>query len=201
MSRVVLGMSVSLDAIAGGGSEDEFWPVHEAVLSWVFNLRSWRREQGMDGGEDSIDSRVWGENFARIGAQVVGRTMFDFGYEPWGENPPFHTPVFVHTHRPGKSIEKSGGTSYTFVTEGIEAVIKEAKTAAGAKDVLIAGGIQVARAALAAGLVDELQLHVAPVILGFGVRLLDELGSAMKLSNVGTIAGEGAVHLTYDVIH
>jgi dihydrofolate reductase len=200
MGKVVLDMSTSLDGIAGGSSEAEFWTVHEAVLGWVFNLRSWRREQGMEGGEDTLDSRVWGGSFARIGAQVIGRTMFDFGFEPWGENPPFHAPVFVHTHRAGERIEKLGGTSYTFVTDGIEAAIKQAKGAAGEKDVLVAGGIQVARAALAAGVVDQLQLHVAPVILGHGVRLFDEIGGSVKLRNIGTVAGGGAVHLTYEVI-
>ena len=200
MSKVILGMSTSLDGVAGGSNEDEFWPVHEAVLGWVFKLRTWQQAQGMDGGEDSVESRLWGENFARIGAQIVGRTMFDFGYEPWGENPPFHAPVFVHTHRAGERIEKLGGTSYTFVTDGIGAVVEQAKAAAGAKDVLIAGGIQVAQQALAAGLVDELQLHVAPVLLGYGVRLLDAFGDSITLKNTGTVNGEGAVHLTYDVV-
>jgi dihydrofolate reductase len=201
MSKVVLGMSTSLDGIAGGSSEAEFWSVHEAVLGWVFDLRSWRQAQGMDGGEDTVDSRVWAENFERIGAQIVGRTMFDYGYEPWGENPPFHAPVFVHTHGAGERIEKLGGTSYTFVTDGIGAAVEQAKAAAGAKDVLIAGGIQVARVALAAGVVDELQLHIAPVLLNYGVRLFDALGvDPIRLRNTAAVNGEGAVHLTYAVV-
>ena len=200
MSKVVLGMSMSLDGIVGGRDEAEFWSVHESILGWLFNLRSWRHEQGMEGGEDTLDSRVWGGTFARIGAQVIGRTMFDFGFEPWGENPPFHAPVFVHTHRGGERIEKLGGTSYTFVTEGIDAAIKQAKSAAGEKDVLIAGGAQVARVALAAGVVDELQVHVAPVVLGHGVRLFEEIGDSIKLRSTSTVAGDGAVHLTYEVV-
>jgi len=117
MTKVVLGMSMSLDGIAGPKSADaEGMAIFEAVLGWVFPLRSWREQQGMEGGEDSADSRVWADNFARFGSQVVGRTMFDYGYRDWGENPPFHAPVFVLTHRGQQRIGKSGGTSYTFVT-------------------------------------------------------------------------------------
>ena len=201
MSKVLLGMSVSLDGIGGGRDESEFWRVHEAVLGWVFNLRSWRSAQGMDGGEDNVDSGVWDSAFRRIGAQVVGRTMFDYGYEPWGEEPPFHAPVFVHTHRGNERIEKRGGTSYTFVTDGIASAVAQAKAAAGGRDVLIAGGIQVARLALAAGVVDELQLHVAPVLLGHGVPLLAEIGAdPIRLRNTAAVPGESALHLSYDLL-
>jgi dihydrofolate reductase len=200
MSKVVLGMSTSLDGIAGGSSEADFMTVHEAILGWVFDLRSWRQAQGMDGGRDSVDSEVWAEDFERIGAQIVGRTMFDFGFEPWGENPPFHAPVFVHTHRGGAPIEKLGGTTYTFVTDGIGSAVDQARAAAGGKDVLIAGGIQVAQAALQAGLVDEIAIHVAPVLLGRGIPLLDAFGDAIALKSTRVVHGEGAVHLTYDVM-
>jgi dihydrofolate reductase len=100
MTKVVVAMSMSLDGIAGPESADaDGMALFTAILGWQFPLRSWRQEQGMDGGEDSVDSRVWAENFARFGPQVIGRTMFDFGYPNWGENPPFHAPVFVVTHR------------------------------------------------------------------------------------------------------
>jgi dihydrofolate reductase len=201
MSKVILGMSMSLDGVAGGNDEEQFWPVHQAILGWVFELRSWQEAQGMDGGQDNVDSKIWAEDFARIGAQVVGRTMFDFGYEPWGENPPFHAPVFVHTHRGGATIEKLGGTSYTFVTDGIEAAVAQAKAAANGKDVLIAGGVQVAQQALAASVVDEIAVHVAPVILGFGVQLFDAIGDAqITLRPKRVIEGNSVVHLSYDVI-
>jgi dihydrofolate reductase len=101
MSKVILGMSMSLDGIAGGEGDADGMALHEAILGWVFPLRSWRQEQGQPGGEDSVDSRVWAADFARIGPQVIGRTMFDYGYPHWGENPPFHAPVFVVTHRAG----------------------------------------------------------------------------------------------------
>lgn len=128
---VIVGLSMSVDGIASGTSEADFWATHEAVLGWLFDLRSWRQEQGMEGGEDNADSRTWAEDHARVGAQIVGRRMFDFGYEPWGENPPFHAPVFVLTHRGQDRIDKQGGTSYTFVTDGIAAAVEQAKAAAG----------------------------------------------------------------------
>jgi len=198
MTKVVVAMSMSLDGIAGPETADaDGMAVLTANLGWQFPLRSWRQEQGMEGGEDSVDSRVWAENFERFGPQVIGRTMFDFGYPNWGENPPFHAPVFVATHRGGERIEKAGGTSYTFVTDGIEAAVKQARAVADGKDVLLAGGISIARQALAAGLVDEVVLHVVPKLIGRGVRLFG--AGEVDLHCVETIQGEGAVHLRYEV--
>jgi dihydrofolate reductase len=198
MTKVVVAMSMSLDGIAGPETADaDGIAIFTAILGWQFPLRSWRREQGMDGGEDSVDSRVWAENFERFGPQVIGRTMFDFGYPNWGENPPFHAPVFVVTHRGGERIEKDGGTSYTFVTDGIEAAVKQARAVADGKDVLLAGGVSIARQALAAGLVDEVVLHVVPKLIGRGVRLFD--ADEVDLHCVETVQGEGAVHLRYEV--
>jgi dihydrofolate reductase len=198
MSKVVLGMSVSLDGIAGPQAADaDGMAVFTAILGWQFPLRSWREQQGQEGGEDSVDSRVWADNFARFGPQVVGRTMFDYGYESWGENPPFHAPVFVLTHRGQERIDKSGGTSYTFVTGGIEAAVGQARAVAGGKDVLLAGGVSIGQQALAAGLVDEVVLHVTPVLLGRGVRLFG--AEQADLRCIETIHGEGAVHLRYEV--
>ena len=199
MSKVVVGMSVSVDGIAGGTDESDYMQVHEAVLGWVLNLRSWQAEQGMDGGEDNRDSQVWAAEFARYGAQIVGRTMFDFGYPHWGENPPFHAPVYVLTHRGQERIDKEGGTSYTFVTDGIESAVAQARASAGGRDVLVAGGISAARAALSAGLVDEVVLHVATVVLGQGTRLLDGIGP-VRLRGTEAIAGDVATHLRYEVV-
>jgi len=128
MTKVVVAMSMSLDGITGPESADaDGMAIFTAILSWQFPLRSWQREQGMEGGEDSVDSRVWADNFARFGPQVIGRTMFDFGYPNWGENPPFHAPVFVVTHRGQERISKSGGTNYTFVTGGVPAAVEQAR--------------------------------------------------------------------------
>jgi dihydrofolate reductase len=198
MTKVVLGMSVSLDGIAGPESADaEGMAIFTAILGWQFPLRSWREQQGQEGGEDSVDSRVWASNFARFGPQVIGRRMFDYGYPNWGENPPFHAPVFVLTHRGQERIDKSGGTSYTFVTGGIEAAIEQARAVAAGKDILLAGGVSIAQQALAAGMVDEVVLHVAPVLLGRGIRLFGAV--RVDLRCIETIHGEGAVHLRYEV--
>ena len=198
MTTVVLSMSMSLDGIAGPDVPDEDGMVlFEEILGWVFPLRSWRAQQGMAGGEDTVDSKVWQENFDRFGPQVIGRRMFDYGYPNWGENPPFHAPVFVVTHRGQERIAKSGGTSYTFVTSGIAAAVEQARAVADGKDVLLAGGVSIAREGLAAGLVDEVVLHVVPKLVGRGVRLFDSVQVDMRC--VETIEGEGAVHLRYEV--
>ncbi len=198
MTKVVVSMSMSLDGIAGPKTADaDGMAVFEAVLGWVFPLRSWRKEQGMEGGEDSVDSRVWADNFARFGPQVIGRTMFDYGYPNWGENPPFHAPVFVATHRGQDRIEMQGGTSYTFVTGGIKAAVKQARAVADGKDVLLAGGVSLAQQALAAGLVDEVVLHVVPRLVGRGLRLFGDARAELNL--VETVQGEGAVHVRYEV--
>jgi dihydrofolate reductase len=196
MTKVVLGMSMSLDGIAGPESADaDGMAIFTAILGWQFPLRSWREQQGQPGGEDSVDSQVWASNFARFGPQIIGRTMFDYGYPNWGENPPFHAPVFVLTHRGQERIDKTGGTSYTFVTSGIRAAVEQARAVAGGKDVLLAGGVSIAQQALAAGLADEVVLHVTPVLLGRGVRLF---GAAhVDLRCIEAIHGEGAVHLRY----
>jgi dihydrofolate reductase len=198
MTKVVVAMSTSLDGIAGPETADaDGIAVFTAILGWQFPLRSWRREQGMDGGEDSVDSRVWADNFARFGPQVIGRTMFDFGYPNWGENPPFHAPVFVVTHRGQERIEKIGGTSYTFVTGGVADAVEQARAVADGQDVLLAGGISIARQALAAGLLDEVVLHVVPKLVGRGVRLFD--ADEVDLRSIETVEGEEAVHLRYEV--
>jgi len=200
MTKVVLSMSMSLDGIAGPDVPDEDgMALFEEILGWVFPLRSWRAQQGMEGGEDSVDSRVWQETFDRFGPQVIGRRMFDYGYPNWGENPPFHAPVFVTTHRGQDTIVKEGGTSYTFVTGGLAEAVGQARAVAAAdgKDVLLAGGVSIAQQALEAGLVDEVVLHVPPVVLGRGKSLFG--ASRADLRCVDTIQGESAVHLRYEV--
>src|SRR5690242_1920880 len=198
MTKVVLGMSMSLDGIAGPESADEDgMAVFAAVLGWQFPLCSWREQQGTDGGEDSVDSRVWASNFARFGPQVIGRRMFDYGYPNWGENPPFHAPVFVVTHRGQERILKDGGTSYTFVTAGVKDAVAQARAAADGKDVLLAGGVSIAQQALDAGLADEVVLHVKPVVLGRGIPLFG--AARANLRCVEAVLGPGAVHLRYEV--
>ena len=200
MTKVVLSMSMSLDGIAGPDVPDEDgMALFEEILGWVFPLRSWRAQQGMEGGEDSVDSRVWQETFDRFGPQVIGRRMFDYGYPNWGENPPFHAPVFVTTHRGQDRIVKEGGTSYTFVTGGLAEAVEQARAVAVAdgKDVLLAGGVSIAHQALEAGLADEAVLHVVPRLAGRGLRLFDAARVDLRCTEV--IQGEGALHLSYEV--
>jgi dihydrofolate reductase len=131
MTKVVLSMSMSLDGIAGPGVPDaDGMALFEEILGWVFPLRSWRAQQGMAGGEDSVDSQVWQATVDRFGPQVIGRQMFDYGYPNWGENPPFRAPVFVVTHRGQAKIDKEGGTSYTFVTGGLAEAVAQARAVA-----------------------------------------------------------------------
>jgi dihydrofolate reductase len=153
----------------------------------------------MEGGEDSVDSQVWQATFDRFGPQVIGRRMFDYGYPSWGENPPFHAPVFVTTHRGQDTIVKEGGTSYTFVTGGLAEAVEQARAVAAAdgKDVLLAGGVSIAHQALEAGLAEEVVLHVVPRLAGRGLRLFDTARADLRLTEV--IQGEGALHLRYDV--
>jgi dihydrofolate reductase len=198
MSKVVLSMSMSLDGIAGPDVPDEDgMALFEEILGWVFPLQSWRAQQGMAGGEDSVDSRVWQENFDRFGPQVIGRRMFDFGFQSWGDNPPFHAPVFVLTHRGQERIDKDGGTSYTFVTGGISDAVGQARSVADGKDVLVAGGVSIAQEALEAGVVDEVVLHVVPRLAGRGLRLFGATRSDLLFA--GAVQGEGALHLSYQV--
>jgi dihydrofolate reductase len=200
MTKVVLSMSMSLDGIAGPDVPDEDgMALFEEILGWVFPLRSWRAQQGMAGGEDTVDSKVWQENFDRFGPQVIGRRMFDYGYPNWGENPPFHAPVFVTTHRGQDTIVKEGGTSYTFVTGGLAEAVGQARAVAAAdgKDVLLAGGVSIAHQALEAGLAEEVVLHVVPRLAGRGLRLFDTARADLRLT--GVVQGEGALHLSYEV--
>ncbi len=201
MSKVVLNMTVSVDGFAGFDSmEPADWDDHNALMSWVFPLASWRAQQGQEGGEDSVDSRLWQAEFDSVGPQILGRRMFDVGYPYWGDNPPFHAPVFVLTHRADERIVKEGGTSYTFVTGGLKAAIEAAREVADSKDVLIAGGVSVAQQALSEGLVDELGVHISPLLLGHGLRLFDVLPSRVPLRLLAQVTGtSGAVHLRYAV--
>jgi dihydrofolate reductase len=198
MTKVVLSMSMSLDGIAGPDVPDEDgMALFEEILGWVFPLRSWRAQQGMEGGEDTVDSKVWQDNFDRFGPQVIGRRMFDYGYPNWGEEPPFHAPVFVVTHRGQDPIAKAGGTTYTFVTGGLAGAVGQARAVADGKDVLLAGGVSIAHQALAAGLADEVVLHVVPRLAGRGLRLFDT--ARVDLRCTEAIQGEGALHLRYEV--
>jgi dihydrofolate reductase len=215
MTRVTAQMSVSLDGFYTGPRDPRDpkdmsgWvrgpeaPGFFRVTRWVVDAMAWRERLGFAGGEASVNSSIVEETFAAAGAYVMGRRMFDAGEIPWGEEPPFHAPVFVVTHRPREVLERQGGTSFTFVTEGFERAIELARESAGGKDVQVAGGGELVRQVLAAGLIEQLELHVSPVLLGEGQRLLDGLGlsaeDGIELVPTRVVEGPGVIHLRYDV--
>ncbi|MFI7872194.1 dihydrofolate reductase family protein [Streptomyces salinarius] len=186
----VAGPNVTLDNPGGDGGEP--------IFDWIHTLASWRERQGMTGGDENRDSELMREWFDATGAVVMGRMMYDTGEEFWGDNPPFRTPVFVLTNRPRPTLVKEGGTSFTFVTDGIHSALEQARAAAGDRNVDIGGGAHTVRQYLAADLVDELQLHVVPVLLGGGLRLFEGLGARRRdLERVRVVETPLATHLKY----
>ena len=154
----------------------------------------------MFAGESAADSdRPETDHFSTIGALIMGRRMADLGIGPWGEEPTFHAPCFIVTHRPAETIVKKGGTSYIFVTEGIEAAMAQAQAAAGEQDVMVEGGADIDRQYLNAGLIDEIRLHLAPIVLGGGSPLFDGVRPDLRLVPSRAIHSPIATHLTYQV--
>jgi dihydrofolate reductase len=216
MTKVTAQMSLSLDGYYAGprSSVDprdmQAWmespegPGFFRVTRWVIDAMAWRERLGFAGGERSVNSRIVEETFAAAGAYVMGRRMFEGGELPWGDEPPFRAPVFVVTHRPREVLEREGGTSFTFVTDGIEKAVGMAREAAGGKDVAVAGGGTLLRQVLAAGLLDELELHITPVLLGDGMRLFDGglgLGDreGIELTPVRVVETPEVTHIRYAV--
>jgi dihydrofolate reductase len=213
MSKVIVDISMSLDGFVAGPNPtlDEPLGQHgEDLHEWAFAAASWRESHGQSGGEDNADSKVIEESVARSGAFVMGRRMFSGGEgawenDPratgwWGDEPPFHVPVFVLTQHVREPLDMQGGTTFTFVTEGIEAALEQARNAAGEKDVTLAGGASIAQQYLKAGLVDELQVHVAPVFLGDGVRLFESLGdNRPELELTRVVDSPTVTHLRYRI--
>jgi dihydrofolate reductase len=172
----------------------------ERLHEWITGLESWRERHGLAGGQTNPDTDVLEEAFTNVGAIVVGRRMYD-NAEGWGENPPFHVPVFVLTHHPQDMVAKEGGTTFTFVTDGIESALNQAKAAAGAKDVAVGGGANTIQQFLGAGLLDELQIHLVPILLGDGVRLFADLDPGqVELERVRVIDSPDVTHLKYRTV-
>jgi dihydrofolate reductase len=212
VARLRFQVSVSLDGFVAGPNPSEENPLGEGGMQlhqWAFKLAAWREPHGREGGEVNASTAVVEETLDNVGATVMGRNMFGGGPGPWGEppwdgwwgdDPPFHTPVFVLTHHAREPLEKEGGTTFTFVTEGIESALEQAEAAAGGKDVSLGGGADVAQQYLAAGLIDELDLNVVPVLLGEGTRLFENLdGADVGLEQVRAIEAPGVTHLKYRV--
>jgi dihydrofolate reductase len=210
MSRVTCQISISLDGFVAGPNQSPENPIGEGGMrlhEWAFATDSWRREHGLEGGEHSSDSEVVEEVLDGVGAYIMGRKMFGGGDGPWdeswrgwwGEDPPYHVPVFVLTHHPREPLAMQGGTTFTFVTTGIESALEQARAAAGDGDVSIAGGASAVAQYLAAGLLDELYLHVVPVVLGGGERLLENVGDP-TLEPVKVVASPTVTHIKYRVV-
>jgi dihydrofolate reductase len=209
--RLILDISMSLDGFVAGPNQTLEQPLGEGgegLHEWVTRLASWRAPHGLEGGETGVDDDLFAESLSSTGAVLMGRRMFSGGAGPWeddpnsdgwwGDDPPFHAPVFVLTHHPREAVTKEGGTSYTFVTDGIEAGLEQARAAAGGKDVYLAGGADVAQQYLKAGLLDELQIHLVPLFLGGGVRLFDRL-EPIELEATRVIDSDAVTHLRFRV--
>jgi len=213
MPRFFLDISMSLDGFVAGPNatlEEPLGKGGERLHEWALRLASWRSQHGLEGGETGPDDELSRELQARVGAVVMGRRMFSGGDGPWesdpnadawwGDDPPFHVPVFVLTHHEREPVVKEGGTTFTFVTDGIESALEQARAAAEDSDVQLSGGASVAQQYLRAGQLDELNVHVAPILLGGGVSLFGELGPdapGLKLTKV--VESPFVTHLTYEI--
>ena len=212
MSKVRAHISTSLDGYVAGPNQSQEEPLGEGgegLHAWLVELKAWRESAGMEGGKENVSNAVFGEVIANVGAEIMGRGKFGpaargpWGDDPWqgwwGEDPPFHKPVFVLTHHEREPLTLSD-TTFTFVTDGIESALERARAAAGDMDVFIGGGADVINQYLAAGLVDELELHVVPILLGGGARLFDGVGPEVKLEVLRAFEAPGVTHLKYRVI-
>jgi dihydrofolate reductase len=202
VGKVHVDITMSLDGFIAGPNDSLELPLGkggEKLHEWVYDLASWREPHGLEGGEINRDSEVLEEAMSRAGAIVLGRRMFDLA-KGWGDNPPFHMPVYVLTHEARDPLVKEGGTTFTFVTGGIESALDQARAAAADKDVSIAGGANTIQQFLSAGLVDEFQIHIAPMLLGDGVRLFDQAPADVKLETTRVIESPRVTHLKFRVL-
>jgi dihydrofolate reductase len=212
MGKVSVDISISLDGFVAGPNpslENPLGEGGERLHDWVLALEAWRKVHGLEGGETTASSELVEESLASTGAYLMGRKMFSGGEGPWeddpnsggwwGEDLPFVGPVFVLTHHPREPLTSKGKTM-TFVTDGLDSALAQAREAAGAKNVAVAGGADVIQQVLAAGELDELQVNVAPVLLGGGTRLFDG-GGQQAIELVRVVEAPGVTHLKYRVAH
>jgi dihydrofolate reductase len=209
VSRVcVRSFALSIDGYGAGPRQDLHNPLGvrgAGLMEWFFATRAWRRMHGQEGGETGVDDTLAEEGFRGIGAWILGRNMFGPVRGPWpdeswkgwwGDEPPYHTPVFVLTHHPRPALKMAGGTEFRFVTAGIHAALEQARAAAGAADVRVGGGVSTIRQYLEAGLIDELHLAMRPVLLGSGEHLLQGIDlRTLGYECTKSVAGERATHL------
>jgi dihydrofolate reductase len=203
MGAVFASLGMSLDGYIAGpnaGPHNNLGDGGGRIHEWMYRVEAWRQRQSLEGGEVNRDAELLEENYSRVGAFVMGRRMFDEGEVGWPDPPPFRAPVFVLTRHPREPWERQGGTSFTFVSDGPEAALEQAKTAAGEKDVLVAGGAGTWAQFLNAGLLDQLEIHLAPVLLGAGIRLFDRVEAGKVSLEVERVVESPAVtHVRYRV--
>ena len=209
MSKLrVSSFAVSIDGFGAGTSQDLENPIGVgglALMDWFFPTRTWQHMHGNQGGETGVDDGIAAQGLAGLGAWILGRNMFGPIRGPWpdnnwrgwwGEEPPYHTPVFVLTHHARPPLKMTGGTEFQFVTDGIHAALQRAKDAAGNRDVRVGGGVSAIRQYLRAGLIDELHLAIRPVLLGVGEALWAGIDlPALGYESVKSVAGERATHV------
>jgi dihydrofolate reductase len=214
MTKVRCHITMSLDGFVAGPNQSVDEPLGvggEQLHDWVVPLAAWRAAAGLEGGEVNESTPIAEQVRENLGAAVMGRNMFgpigggDWGDGEWkgwwGDNPPYHMPVFVVTHYPRESLEMEGGTTFHFVTDGIESALDQAKKAADGKDVMVWGGGNIVRQYLAAGLLDELELHVVPRLLGDGSRIFGGFTSEdVRLEQIRSVPAPGVTHLKYRVL-
>jgi len=210
--RIRFHVAVSLDGYMAGPDQSEENPLGVGGMDlhrWLFELEAWRKQEGQQGGEVNASTPVVEEAQSNVGAVVMGRKMFGGGPGPWradppwkgwwGDNPPYHTPVFVLTHHPREPLEMEGETTFFFVTDGIQSALEQARRAASPQDVLVGGGAHAIQQSLSAGAVDEFELHVVPILLGAGERLFENVGD-LKLEQLRAIEAPGVTHVKYRVV-
>lgn len=212
MSKLTCQITMSLDGFVAGPNQslDEPLGHHgERLHKWAFATDRWQEQHGQTGGEASVDSKIVDESIANVGAVIMGRHMFGGGDGDWdeswrgwwGEDPPYHAPVFVLTHNARQPLPMDGGTTFTFVTDGIESALAQATAAAGDLDVSLVGGADVVQQYIAAGLLDEIDVHIAPLLLGGGTRLFEHLGETpIDLKIIRTAGSDNASHLKYELV-
>ena len=213
MSRVRFGLAMSLDGFCAGPDQCLEHPLGHGGLAlhdWAFPTAAFRKMQGEAGGEVNASSRVIEESFMNVGAYIMGRNMFGpvrgAWTEPawngwWGDNPPYHAPVFVLTHHARSPVTMQGGTTFHFVTDGIASALERARAAAGGKDVVLGGGASTIQQYLAADLVDEVNVSITPVLLGRGERLFDRMPLGVRLEQLRAVEAPGVTHIRYRVVH
>jgi dihydrofolate reductase len=213
MSKLRCHISISADGFVAGPNQSQENPLGEGgeqLHEWAVSLASWREAHDNQGGEVNESTPIMDETRANIGAGVMGRNMFgpahggDWGDGQWkgwwGEDPPYHNDVFILTHHAREPVEMKGGTTYHFVTEGIDRALERAKESADGQDVRLWGGAEAIQQYLSAGLLDELELHIVPVLLGDGARLFDNCADAgIALEQVRAVEAPGVTHLKYRV--